>query len=217
MNPLDLRLRAEMVEAARSVLSFVTKLLLFADFIDVQNLLNSIAEAEKTLRRLKSFESDNLELHKHFSSMSELILDKSGSRQDDFLDSGDKRRLAEARDNFSESYCLLFSVENELSHISTTADKERTFAFEQMEESLLILKAAIQGSNKVIGNQIEENKEGVSGLLIALDKFDELIVTDPRTYDEALMRPSWEETLENIVSGAALVADRASTRPEVRP
>ena len=217
MNPLDLRLRAQMVEAARSVLSFVTKLLLFADFIDVQNLLNSIAEAEKTLRRLKSFESDNFELHKHFSSMSELILDKSGSRQDDFLDAGDKQRLAEARDNFSESYCLLFSVENELSHISTTADKERTFAFEQMEESLLILKAAIQGSNKIIGNQIEENKEGVSGLLIALDKFDELIVTDPRTYDEAQMRPSWEETLENIVSGAALVADRASTRPEVRP
>ena len=50
-----------------------------------------------------------------------------------------------------------------------------------------------------------------------LDKFDELIVTDPSTYDEAQMRPSWEETLENIVSGAALVADRASTRPEVRP
>ena len=217
MNPLDLRLRAEMVEAARSVLSFVTKLLLFADFIDVHNLLNSIAEAEKMLRRLKSCKSDNLELHKHFSSMSELILDKSESRQNDFLDSGDKRCLAEARDIFSESYCLLFSVENELSQISTTADKERTFAFGQMEESLAILKAAIQGSNKNIGNQRKENREGVSGLLIALDKFDELIVTDPGTYDEAQMRPSWEETLENIVSGAALVADRASTSPEVRP
>ena len=41
LNPLKLSLRAEMVEAARSVLSSVTKLLLFADFIDVQNLLNS--------------------------------------------------------------------------------------------------------------------------------------------------------------------------------
>ena len=112
---------------------------------------------------------------------------------------------------FSECYCLMFSVENELSHIPS-ADKERISAFEQMEESLLVLRAAIQGSKDVI-NQVEKNC--VSGLLVALDKFDELIVTDPRTYDEAQMRPSWEETLENIVSGAAMVADRAKTRPEV--
>ena len=216
LNPLKLSLRAEMVEAARSVLSSVTKLLLFADFIDVQNLLNSIAEAEKILERLKSWESDSLELHKHFSSMSELILDKSGSRQDDFLDPGDKLRLAEARDIFSECYCLLFSVENDLSHISTTEHKERTLAFEQTEEALVVLKTAIQGS-KDIDSQVEQSREGVSGLLIALDKFDELIVTDPRTYDEAQMRPSWEQSLENIVSIAALVADRPIMRPEVRP
>ena len=216
LNPLKLSLRAEMVEAARSVLSSVTKLLLFADFIDVQNLLNSIAEAEKILERLKSWESDSLELHKHFSSMSELILDKSGSRQDDFLDPGDKLRLAEARDIFSECYCLLFSVENDLSHISTTEHKERTLAFEQTEEALVVLKTAIQGS-KDIDSQVEQSREGVSGLLIALDKFDELIVTDPRTYDEAQMRPSWEQSLENIVSIAALLADRPITRPEVRP
>ena len=215
LNPLKLSLRAEMVEAARSVLSSVTKLLLFADFIDVQNLLNSITEAENILKRLKLRESDCLDLHKHFSSMSELILDKSGSRQDDFLDTGDKNRLAEARDIFSECYCLMFSVENDLSHISTTEDKERNFAFEQMEEALVVLKTSIQVS-KDIDSQAEKSGEGISGILIALDKFDDLIVTDPRTFDEAQMRPSWEQSLENIVSSAALVADRVSTRPEVR-
>ena len=39
---------------------------------------------------------------------------------------------------------------------------------------------------------------------------------DPGSYHEARMRPSLEERLESIVSGAALMADSSCTREERR-
>ena len=39
---------------------------------------------------------------------------------------------------------------------------------------------------------------------------------DPLAYDEVLTRPSLEELLESIISGAALMADSSCTRDERR-
>jgi len=39
---------------------------------------------------------------------------------------------------------------------------------------------------------------------------------DPQTYNEARTRPSLEERLESIVSGAALMADSSCTRDDRR-
>ncbi len=49
--------------------------------------------------------------------------------------------------------------------------------------------------------------EGPGELAAALDDFDDFILIDPLTYDEAKNRPSLEERLESIISGAALMAD----------
>ncbi len=42
------------------------------------------------------------------------------------------------------------------------------------------------------------------------------IIMDPLTYNEVRSRPSLEERLESIISGAALMADSSCTRDERR-
>ena len=49
--------------------------------------------------------------------------------------------------------------------------------------------------------------DGPGELAAALDDFDDYIIMDPLTYDESKNRPSLEERLESIISGAALMAD----------
>ena len=44
----------------------------------------------------------------------------------------------------------------------------------------------------------------------------ERIILDPVTYSEVRTRPSLEERLESIISGAALMADSSCTRDERR-
>ena len=49
-----------------------------------------------------------------------------------------------------------------------------------------------------------------------MDDFDDYIIMNPLTYDEAKNRPSLEKRLESIISGAALMADSSCTRDERR-
>ena len=58
--------------------------------------------------------------------------------------------------------------------------------------------------------------EGTGELAAALDDFDEQIIINPLTYEEHKYRPSLEERLESIISGAALMADSSCTRDERR-
>lgn len=46
--------------------------------------------------------------------------------------------------------------------------------------------------------------------------FQERMVMDPLVYNEVRTRPSLEERLESIISGAALMADSSCTRDERR-
>lgn len=52
-------------------------------------------------------------------------------------------------------------------------------------------------------------------LLVFLPKQNKIIL-DPLTFSEARFRPSLEERLESIISGAALMADSSCTRDDRR-
>ena len=55
--------------------------------------------------------------------------------------------------------------------------------------------------------------EGIGELAAAIDDFDASIVINPLAYDENKHRRTLEESLESIISGAALLADsRYDTR-----
>ena len=49
--------------------------------------------------------------------------------------------------------------------------------------------------------------EGSGELAAALDDFDTSIIINPLVYDEGKHRATLEESLESIISGAALLAD----------
>ena len=60
------------------------------------------------------------------------------------------------------------------------------------------------------GNQPQGGQssfEGPGALAAALDDFDSSILMNPLTYNEAKTRKTLEESLESIISGAALIAD----------
>lgn len=49
-----------------------------------------------------------------------------------------------------------------------------------------------------------------------MHSFQNKIILDPMTFSEARFRPSLEERLESIISGAALMADSSCTRDDRR-
>lgn len=53
-------------------------------------------------------------------------------------------------------------------------------------------------------------------LTFSVSFFQNKIILDPLTFSEARFRPSLEERLESIISGAALMADSSCTRDDRR-
>ena len=57
VSPLEDGLRGDMMEAARTLLSCVTKLLLLADFVDVKKILDRAGDTETSLGQISRAES----------------------------------------------------------------------------------------------------------------------------------------------------------------
>lgn len=62
-----------------------------------------------------------------------------------------------------------------------------------------------QGKSTVGNPAVQMPYDGPGELAAALDDFDERIIMDPLAYSEIRTRPSLEERLESIISGAALM------------
>jgi catenin alpha len=57
----------------------------------------------------------------------------------------------------------------------------------------------------------QSSYEGPGELAAAMDEFDASLIINPLTYDEVKNRQILEESLESIISGAALLADSRYT------
>ena len=215
-SPLDVARRNVMMEAARSLLSSVTRMLLFADYIDVQKLIKSIAKVEKMSRNFRTATSKQelLNLLSKFQSMTKTIVQQSRSRQDDILDPRKKTQLANAVNGLEQSITLLLSTcRTHINHSDVpAASVNREYIVNQLAQSLQYLRMILEGYD--VDNERDIN--GVGDLMAALDSLDEMVVVDPGDYDDRVMRLAWEEFLESIVSGAALMADSDNTRLERR-
>ena len=111
----------------------------------------------------------------------------------------------------------------------------RDFVLGQLGQALATVREVVEG----VGEAREGDVGGVGDLIAALDSLDQMVVVDPGTFEvglnsikyfclteanlsyilicqERVMRLAWEQFLETIVSGAALVADSGSTRPDRR-
>ncbi|GLH13430.1 Catenin alpha [Gryllus bimaculatus] len=216
-DPCSSLKRGNMVRAARNLLSAVTRLLILADMVDVHLLLKSLRVVEDDLEKLKnaSSQSELLDNIKAFGRNATELMSQAAKRQQELKDPQLRDDLAAARAVLKKhSTMLLTASKVYVRHPELAAAKaNRDYVFKQVCEAVNTISDVAQGKGPAIP---QHPYDGPGELAAALDDFDEHVVIDPLTYNEVRTRPSLEERLESIISGAALMADSSCTRDERR-
>ncbi|XP_045109163.1 catenin alpha-like isoform X2 [Portunus trituberculatus] len=209
--------RGNMVRAARSLLSAVTRLLILADMVDVHRLLKSLQVVEDDLEKVKnaSSQSELLDNFRLFGKNTSDLINQAAKRQNELKDPRLRDDLASARAVLKKNSMMLLTASKAyVRHPELAAAKaNRDFVFKQVCEAVNTISDVAQGKATGAGQM---PYEGPGELASALDDFDERINMDPLTYNEVRTRPSLEERLESIISGAALMADSFCTRDDRR-
>ncbi|KAK3704830.1 hypothetical protein QZH41_005032 [Actinostola sp. cb2023] len=215
-DPCSSSKRANMIRAARALLSSVTRLLCVADMADVYRLLASLKLVE---RRLKDLEGANntADLLNSFKNLGNDLMDLaklSGKRQADLKDPLRRDEIAAARAILKDaSKMLLSSSKAYVRHPEVASAKaNRDFVIQQMNEAV----RSISGTAQATGPSEPHPLEMPGALAAALDDFDSQVAMDPASYSEKRTRPSLEDRLEKIISGAAKLADSLCTRDNTR-
>ncbi|XP_075222300.1 catenin alpha [Lycorma delicatula] len=217
-DPCSSMKRGNMVRAARNLLSAVTRLLILADMVDVHLLLKSLRVVEDDLEKVKNASSqgeliDNIKL---FGRNASELMTQAAKRQQELKDPQLRDDLAAARAVLKKhSTMLLTASKVYVRHPELAAAKaNRDYVFKQVCEAVNTISDVAQGK----GPGVPQNPydSGPGELAAALDDFDERMVMDPLSYNEGHTRPSLEERLESIISGAALMADSSCTRDDRR-
>uniref|UniRef100_T1JG57 Catenin alpha n=1 Tax=Strigamia maritima TaxID=126957 RepID=T1JG57_STRMM len=218
-DPCSSLKRGNMVRAARNLLSAVTRLLILADMVDVHLLLKSLQVVEDDLEKVKnaSSQSELLDSFKQFGRNAVELIQQAAKRQAELKDPRLRDDLAAARAVLKKhSMMLLTASKAYVRHPELAAAKaNRDYVYKQVCEAVNTISDVAQGKPSN-GALTPAPYDGPGELAAALDDFDERIIMDPLTYNEVRTRPSLEERLESIISGAALMADSSCTRDERR-
>ncbi|XP_037996133.1 catenin alpha-3 isoform X1 [Motacilla alba alba] len=215
-DPCSLPRRQAVVPAARSLLAAVTRLLVLADMVDVAYLLQHLTVFQRTFESLKnvSSKSDLQKTYQKFQKDLENLDYLAYKRQQDLKSSNQRDEIAAARVSLKENSAFLHSICSAcLEHsdvASLTASKDSIC--NEIQNALNVISNASQG----VGNKVEQPASRTATLGSALDELENLIVLDPLVVNEQKVRPSLEQRLEAIISGAALLADSSCTRDSHR-
>uniref|UniRef100_A0A8C3NNP9 Catenin alpha 3 n=2 Tax=Cyanoderma ruficeps TaxID=181631 RepID=A0A8C3NNP9_9PASS len=211
-DPCSLPRRQAVVPAARSLLAAVTRLLVLADMVDVACLLQHLNVFQRTFESLRNVSSktDLQKTYQKFQKDLENLDYLAYKRQQDLKSSNQRDEIAAARASLKENSAFLHSICSAcLEHsdvASLTASKDSIC--NEIQNALNVISNASQG----VGNKIEQPASRTATLGSALDELENLIVLDPLVVKEEKVRPSLEQRLEAIISGAALLADSSCTR-----
>ncbi|XP_069720107.1 catenin alpha-3 isoform X1 [Phaenicophaeus curvirostris] len=211
-DPCYLPKRQAVVQAARSLLTAVTRLLILADMVDVAYLLEHLTVFQRTFESLRnvSSTSDLQKMYQKFRKDLENLDYLAYKRQQDLKSSNQRDEIAAARASLKENSSLLHSICSAcLEHsdvASLTASKDSIC--NEIQNALNVISNASQG----VGNKIGQPTSHTATLGSALDELENLINLDPLVVNEEKIRPSLEKRLEAIISGAALLADSSCTR-----
>ncbi|XP_045541358.1 catenin alpha isoform X5 [Papilio machaon] len=219
-EPCASAVRSAMVRAARALLSAVTRLLILADMVDVHLLLAKLRAVETDLDKLKSASSQSelVESARQFGRSANELAAQAAKRQKELKEPRMKDELAAARAVLKKhSTMLLTASKVYVRHPELAAAKaNRDFVLRAVCSAVDTISAVAQGRPLPAGGNNRPPIEGPGELAQALDDFDERMVMEPLAYSELRTRPSLEERLESIISGAALMADSSCTRDERR-
>ncbi|XP_044151181.1 catenin alpha-2 isoform X2 [Bufo gargarizans] len=209
--------RGTMVRAARALLSAVTRLLILADLADVMRLLTHLKIVEEALETVKNAtnEQDLAYRFKEFGKEMVKLNYVAARRQQELKDPHCRDEMAAARGALKKNATMLYTASQAyLRHPDVAATRaNRDYVFKQVQEAIAGIANAAQASSPTDEKQ---GHTGIGELAAALNEFDNKIILDPMTFSEARFRPSLEERLESIISGAALMADSSCTRDDRR-
>ncbi|XP_068131108.1 catenin alpha-2 isoform X6 [Hyperolius riggenbachi] len=136
-------------------------------------------------------------------------------RQQELKDPHCRDEMAAARGALKKNATMLYTASQAfLRHPDVAATRaNRDYVFKQVQEAIAGISNAAQATSPTDEKQ---GHTGIGELAAALNEFDNKIILDPMTFSEARFRPSLEERLESIISGAALMADSSCTRDDRR-
>ncbi|CAB3258081.1 unnamed protein product [Arctia plantaginis] len=215
-EPCASSVRSGMVRAARGLLSAVTRLLILADMVDVHLLLTKLNTVENDLDKLKSASSQSelLESARQFGRSASELAAQAAKRQKELKEPRMKDELAAARAVLKKhSTMLLTASKVYVRHPELAAAKaNRDYVLRAVCSAVDTISCVAKGQPAPAARL----SDGPGELAQALDDFDERMVMEPLAYSELRTRPSLEERLESIISGAALMADSSCTRDERR-
>ncbi|XP_077168872.1 catenin alpha-1 [Paroedura picta] len=209
--------RGNMVRAARALLSAVTRLLILADMADVYKLLVQLKVVEEGILKLRNAgtEQDLGIQYKALKPEVDKLNIMAGKRQQELKDIGHRDQMAAARGILQKNIPILYTASQAcLQHPDVAAYKaNRDLIYKQLQQAVTGISNAAQAT----ASEDSVQQHGGGGeLAYALNNFDKQIIVDPLNFSEERFRPSLEERLESIISGAALMADSSCTRDDRR-
>ncbi|XP_033633202.1 catenin alpha-2-like isoform X2 [Asterias rubens] len=216
-DPCSSMKRGSMTRAARNLLSAVTRLLIMADMVDVHLLLKSLQVVEGDLAKIMR-SNNQQDLASSFKTFGKDMVEFNkllARRQNDLKDPRQRDEMAAARADLKKhSTMLLTASQAYLRHPDVPAAREnRDFVVKQLEGAMNTISNVSQAH---LDDVPEADLGGTGELIAALDDLDRKIKMSPTDYNEIRTRPSLEEQLESIISGAALMADSSCTRDNRR-
>ncbi|XP_041931430.1 catenin alpha-1-like [Alosa sapidissima] len=217
-DPCSSMKRGNMVRAARALLSAVTHLLVLADMADVYRLLMQLKLVEENLAKVRNAgtEQDLGIQYKALKPEVDKLNLMASKRQQELKDVHHKDQMAAARGVLQRNVPMLYTASIAcLQHPDVAAYKaNRDLIYKQLQHAVTGISNAAQATaseDSALGHTA-----GGGELAYALNNFDKQIIVDPLSFSEERFRPSLEERLESIISGAALMADSSCTRDDRR-
>ncbi|KAG9508516.1 Catenin alpha, partial [Fragariocoptes setiger] len=227
-DPCSSHKRSNMMEAARLLLSAVTRLLIVADMVDVHRLLKSLRNLENDLLLVKNASSQQelIDSYNTFRRNTQGLIGEAGIRQNELKDWRMRSNLAAARAVLKKNSTLLLTASKVyIRHPELSAAKEnRDYVFKEICEAVTTIGDVAQGKPIEFDSRTQVSPrdlqqldstcltDGHYKLALAIDEFDRQVAINPAVYSETVMRPLLEESLEKIISGAASMADSPCTR-----
>ncbi|XP_067422888.1 catenin alpha-1 [Emydura macquarii macquarii] len=209
--------RGNMVRAARALLSAVTRLLILADMADVYKLLVQLKVVEDGILKLRNAgtEQDLGIQYKALKPEVDKLNIMAAKRQQELKDVGHRDQMAAARGILQKNIPILYTASQAcLQHPDVAAYKaNRDLIYKQLQQAVTGISNAAQAT---ASDDAAQQQSGGGELAYALNNFDKQIIVDPLSFSEERFRPSLEERLESIISGAALMADSSCTRDDRR-
>uniref|UniRef100_A0A2K5P3T3 Catenin alpha-1 n=1 Tax=Cercocebus atys TaxID=9531 RepID=A0A2K5P3T3_CERAT len=207
--------QGNMVRAARTLLSAVSQLLILADMANVYILLVQLKVVEDGILKLRNAcnERDLGIQYKALKPEVEKLNIMAAKRQEELKDVGHHGQMAAARGIRQKNVLILYTASQAcLQHPDIAAYKaSRDLIYKQLQQAVTGISNVAQAT---ASDDASQHQGGGGEVAYVLNNFDKQITVDPSRFSKECFRPSLEEHLESIISGAALMGDSPCTHDD---